>query len=194
LQLQLQSYIQSLNGFSFVSLRLYLIQIHISEPIGQHVTSPPPPHIVTFSAFLLPSGDIFPLPNDCTDLPANSHVHVCVANTRVHMRLSSGRFSTCFVLSARSRVCFHRRVVTYSGHFLVRYSRGTFSCNGLNARRRLRPLTCVCSTPAWLYLPDISIFTIVTHFFSHICALSNTHFCSCLHCHYYEVPFPCSRK
>ena len=35
----------------------------------------------------------------------HSHVHVCVANTRVHMRPSSGRFSTCFVLSARSRVC-----------------------------------------------------------------------------------------
>jgi len=35
----------------------------------------------------------------------HSYVRVCVANTRVHMRPSSGRFSTCFVLSARSRVC-----------------------------------------------------------------------------------------
>jgi len=91
-------------------------------------------------------------------------------------------------------VCVHRRVVTYSGHFLLRYSHGTFICNLLNARRRLRPLTCVCSTPAWLHLPYISIFAIATHSFSHICTLSNTHFCSCLHCHYYEVPFPYIRK
>ena len=32
-------------------------------------------------------------------------MHVCVANTRVHMRPSSRRSSACFVLSARSRVC-----------------------------------------------------------------------------------------
>ena len=30
----------------------------------------------------------------------HSHVRVCVTNTRVYMRPSSGRFSTCFVLSA----------------------------------------------------------------------------------------------
>jgi len=35
----------------------------------------------------------------------HSHVRVCVANTRAYVRPSSGRFSTCFVLSARSYVC-----------------------------------------------------------------------------------------
>jgi len=77
---------------------------------------------------------------------AHTHVRVYVANTRVYMRPSSGRFCTCFVLSAWSRVCVrvHRRVVTYSGNFLLRYSHGTFFCNILNALRRLRPLTCVC--------------------------------------------------
>jgi hypothetical protein len=63
-----------------------------------------------------------------------------------------------------ARVCVHHRVVTYSGHFLFRYSHGTFFCNVLNALRRLRPLTGVCSlcisTPAWLHLPDISVFAI----------------------------------
>ena len=142
---------------------------------------------------------IFPLPIDCTDLPAHTVTCVSASPTRVYMRSSSRRFSAYFVLSARSRVCVHRRVVTYSGHFLLRCSHGTFFCNVLTALRRLRPLTGVCvfvclSTPAWLHLPDISIFAIATHSFSHICTLSKTHFCSCFHCHYYEVPFPYIRK
>jgi hypothetical protein len=70
-------------------------------------------------------------------------MRVCVANTRVYMR-PSGRFSTCFVLSAHSYVCVHRRMVTYSGHFLLHYSHGTFFCNLLNVLRHLRPITCVC--------------------------------------------------
>jgi len=108
------------------------------------MTSPPPPHFVTFSASLRPSSDIFPLPIDCTDLPAHTVTCVSASPTRVYMRSSSRRFSAYFVLSARSRVCVHRRVVTYSGHFLLRCSHGTFFCNVLNALRRLRPLTCVC--------------------------------------------------
>jgi hypothetical protein len=129
----------------------------------------------------------------------HSHVRICVTNTSVYMGPSSGRFSTCFILSARSRACVHCRVVTYSRHLLLCYSHGTFFCNLLNTLLRLRPLTCVCvfvslSTPAWLHLPDISIFAIAAHSFSHICTLSNTHFCSCLHCHYYEVPFPYIRQ
>jgi len=177
LQLQLQSYTYRLNGFLFVLLRLYLIQIHISEPMGQHMTSPPPPNSVTFSTFLRPSSDIFPLPNDYTDLPAHTVTCVSASPTRVYTRPSPGRFSTCFILSARSHVCVHRHVVTYSGHFLLRYSHGTFFCNLLNALRRLRPITCVfvcLKTPAWLHLPDISIFATATHSFSHICTLSNT--------------------
>jgi len=159
------------------------------------MTSLPPPHFVTFFRLPPPFQRHISLAEWLHRLASqHSHVHVCIANTRVHMRPSSGRFSTCFVLSARSRVCVHSRVVTYSGHFLLRYSHGTFFCNVLNARRRLRPLTCVCSTPAWLHLPDISIFAIATHSFSHICTLSTTHLRSCLHCHYYEVPFPFTRK
>jgi hypothetical protein len=72
---------KSLNGFSFVSLRLYLTQIHISEPIGQHMTSPP--HFVTFSAFLHPSSNIFPLLNGCTDLSANTVTCMSASPTRV---------------------------------------------------------------------------------------------------------------
>ena len=153
------------------------------------MTSPTPPHSVTFSAFLRPSSDIFPLPNDYTDLP--THIVTCVSASSTHVftrdRLleDSPRVSSFLP----DRVCVHRRMVTYSGHFLLRYSHGTFFCNVLNARRRLRPLKCVCSTPAWLQLPDISIFAIATHSFSHICTLSNTHFCSCLHCHYYKFLF-----
>jgi hypothetical protein len=82
-ELQLQSYIKGLNRFSFVSLRLYIIQSHISKPIGQHMTSPPPPHFVTFFAFLRPSSDIFPLPNDCTDLTAHTVTCVSASPTRV---------------------------------------------------------------------------------------------------------------
>jgi hypothetical protein len=73
------------------------------------------------------------------------HVRVCVANTRVYMWLSSRRFTTCFVLCPLACVCVHRRVVAYSGHFLLRYSYGNFLRNLLNVCRRLFPLTCVCS-------------------------------------------------
>jgi hypothetical protein len=190
-ELQLQSYIQSLNGFSFVSLRLYIIQIHISEPIGQHMTSPPPPHFVTFSAFQQHISLAEWLHRHASQ---HSDTHVFIANTHVHMRPPSVRFSTYFILSARSRVYVHCHVVTYSRHFLLRYSHGTFFCNVLNVRLRLHPLTDVCSTPTWSHLPDISIFPVATHSFSHICTLSNTHFCPCLHCHYYDVSSPYIRK
>jgi len=119
-------------------------------------------------------------------------VRVCVVNTRFDMRPSSGRFSTCFVLSARSRVCVHSRVATYSGHFLLRYFHGTSLCN-LKALRRLRPHTCVCSCVSQ-QLPDVSIFSIATYSFSHICTLSNTHFCSCFHYQYYNLSFSYIRK
>ena len=52
----------------------------------------------------------------------------------------------------------------------------------------VRMFPCLLA-PAWIHLPDISIFAIATHSFSHICTLSDTHFCSCFHCHYYKVPF-----
>jgi len=115
-------------------------------------------------------------------------MRACVANTRAYMR-PSGRFSTCFVVSARSRVCVcvYRHVVTYSENFVLRCSHGAIFCNFLNVLRRLCPITCVylcLSTPAWLHLLDISIFAIATHSFSHICTLSNTHFCSCFRCHF----------
>jgi hypothetical protein len=47
------------------------------------MTSPPPPHFVTFSAFLCLYSDIFPLPNDCTDLPANTVTCMSASPTRV---------------------------------------------------------------------------------------------------------------
>ena len=47
------------------------------------MTSPPPPHFATFSAFLRPSSDIFPLPIDCTDLPAHTVTCVSASPTRV---------------------------------------------------------------------------------------------------------------
>jgi len=109
------------------------------------MTSPTPPHSVTFSAFLRPSSDIFPLPNDYTDLP--THIVTCVSASSTHVftrdRLleDSPRVSSFLP----DRVCVHRRMVTYSGHFLLRYSHGTFFCNVFNALRRLRPLTGVCS-------------------------------------------------
>jgi len=137
------------------------------------MTSPPPPHYVTFSAFLRPSSDIFPLPNDYTDLPAHTVTCVSASPTRVYTRPSPGRFSTCFILSARSHVCVHRHVVTYSGHFLLRYSHGTFFCNLLNALHRLRPLTCVCSTPAWLHLRTFRSL-LLQHIPSHTSVLSPT--------------------
>jgi hypothetical protein len=45
------------------------------------------------------------MPNDYRVASRHGHVRICVTNTRVYMRLSSGRFYTCFVLSACSRVC-----------------------------------------------------------------------------------------
>jgi hypothetical protein len=64
------------------------------------------------------------LSSDCTDLPAHTVTCVSLSPTRV------------FTLDL---------VVTYCGHFLLRYSHGTLFCNLLNALRHLRPLTCVCS-------------------------------------------------
>ena len=107
----------------------------------------------------------------------HSHVRVCVANTRVYMRPSSRRFSACFVLAARSRVCVHRRVVTYCGHFLLRYSHGTFFFNVLNALRRLRPLTCVCSyvsQPPRCYIFRTFRSSLLQHIPSHTSVLSPT--------------------
>ena len=83
IELQLQFYIQSLNGFLFIFLCLYLTQIHISEPIGQHMTSPPPPYCVTLTAFLRPSNNKFPLPNDYTNLAAHTVTCVSASSTRV---------------------------------------------------------------------------------------------------------------
>jgi hypothetical protein len=74
----------------------------------------------------------------------HSHVLVCIANTRVYMRTSSGRFSTCFVVSAHSHVCVYPRVFTYSKLFILCYSYGTFFCKLPNVFRCLCPLTCVC--------------------------------------------------
>jgi len=124
----------------------------------------------------------------------HGHVRVCVANTRVYMRLSSGRLSTCFVLSARSRVCVFTAALLHIpdiSFFAIHM--------GPSQRASSSPPTHVCvfvclSTPAWLHLPDISIFAIATHSISHMCTLSNTHFCSCIHCQYYEVPFPDMRQ
>jgi hypothetical protein len=89
-------------------------------------------------------------------------------------------------LPDRVCVCVHRRVVTYSGHFLLRYSHDTFFYNVLNARRRLRPLTCVFAQPPRDYIfrtfpssllqhiPSHTSALSPTHSFSHICTLSNT--------------------
>ena len=101
------------------------------------------------------------------------------------------------ISSVPDRVCVHRRMVTHSGHFLLRYSHQTFLQSSQRASSSPPTHGCVfvcISPPAWLHLPDISLFTLATHSFSHICTLSNTHFCSCFHCHYYEVPFPNIRK
>jgi hypothetical protein len=126
----------------------------------------------------------------------HSHVRVCIANTCVYMRPSSGRCSTCSVLSARSHVCVNCLVVTYSGHFLLRYSHGTF-CNVLNALRRFRPLTSVCSyvsQPPRGYIFRTDRSSLLQHIPSHISVLSNTHFCSCFHCHYYDYSFSFYQK
>jgi len=132
-------------------------------------TLPPPPHFVTFSAFPRPSSDVFPLPIDCTDLPANTVTCVSASPTRVYMRPSSPRVSS----SLPDRVCVHCRVVTYSRHFLLRYSHGTFFCNVLNALRRLRPLTCVCSclsTPPRGYIFRTFPSSLLQHIPSHTSA------------------------
>jgi len=154
-----------------------------------------------------PSRDIFPLLNDCTDLTV--HTVTCVSASPTRMltwdrlledspRISSSlpdRVCVCVC------VCVYRRVVTYSGHFRLCYIHdlcSLFTWDLLlwrSQRASSSPPTHVCvflclSTRVSLHLPDISIFAIATHSFSHICTLSNTHFCSCFHCHYYEVPFP----
>jgi len=175
-ELQLQSYIQSLNGFSFVSLRLYLIQIHISEPIGQHMTSPPSPHFVTFSAFIRPSSEIFPLPNDCTDLPANTVTCMSASPTRVftwdrlledYPRVSS---------SLPDRVC----VCVFTAAWLhfpdisffaidMRPSSITFStCVGVSAHSR------VCAQPPRGYIFRIFRSSLLQHILSHTSVISPT--------------------
>ena len=220
---------------SFLFVCLYLIQIHISEPISTDLGTRLPlrlekvvgyvwthniPPFLPFRSLFSRAGAAF-----CTDdgcrfqvLPLNrdsrtrvcdvtgvtfaellhrlanphSHVRVCVASTRVYMRMS-GSFSPRFVVTAHSGVCvvvcFYHRVVTYSRHFVLRYLHKTFFCRLLSAFRRLRPLTCVCvcvcvSTLAWLHIPEILIFAISTHSVLTHLSLSNTHFCSCCHCHF----------
>ena len=175
---------------SFLFVCLYLIQIHISEPISTDLGTRLPlrlekvvgyvwthniPPFLPFRSLFSRAGAAF-----CTDdgcrfqvLPLNrdsrtracdvtgvtfaellhrlanphSHVRVCVASTRVYMRMS-GSFSPRFVVTAHSGVCvvvcFYHRVVTYSRHFVLRYLHKTFFCRLLSAFRRLRPLTCVC--------------------------------------------------
>jgi hypothetical protein len=79
--------------------------------------------------------------------------------------------------SLPDRVCVHRRIVTYSGHFLLRYSHGTFFCNVLNTLRRLRPLTCVCSyvsQPLCGYIFQTFPSSLLQHIPSHTSALSAT--------------------
>jgi hypothetical protein len=71
--------------------------------------------------------------------------------------------------------------VTFSTRFVV------------SAPWRVCVFLCLLS-PAWLHLPDISISALATHSFSHFCTLSNTHFCSCLPCRYYDVSLPYIRK
>jgi len=109
------------------------------------MTSPPPPHYVTFSA----------LPATC--FPCRMTAQTCQpTQLRACLRRQHAcSHETVFwkilhvfrPLCPLACVCVHRRVVTYSGHFLLRFSHGTFFCNFLNARRRLHPLTCVSLNP-----------------------------------------------
>jgi len=109
-------------------------------------------HYVTSASILChlrPSSDIFPLPNDYTDLPVHTDM-ICATQLCVFtldcLLEESPRVSS----SLPARVCVHHHVVTYSRHFLLRYSHATFFCNLLNALRHLRPLArararvCVC--------------------------------------------------
>jgi len=107
----------------------------------------------------------------------HNHVRICVTNTSVYMGPSSGRFSTYFVLSARSHACVHCRVVTYSRHLLLCYSHGTFFCNLRNTLLRLRPLTCVClclSQPPRGYIFRTFRSLLLQHIPSHTSVLSPT--------------------
>jgi hypothetical protein len=74
-------------------------------------------------------------------------VRVCVAKMRVYMTPSSGKFSTCFVVSAHSNVCVfvcvYPCVVTYSGLLVLCYSHRIF-CNLPNVFCHLCLLTCAC--------------------------------------------------
>jgi len=97
--------------------------------------------------------------------------HACLHET-VFWKLLEVFRPLCPLARARVCVCV-RRVVTYSGHFLLRYSHGTFFCNLLNALHRLRPLTCVCSTPAWLHLRTFRSL-LLQHIPSHTSVLSPT--------------------
>ena len=109
------------------------------------MTSPPPPHYVTISA----------LPATC--FPCRMTAQTCQpTQLRACLRRQHAcSHETVFwkilhvfrPLCPLACVCVHRRVVTYSGHFLLRFSHGTFFCNFLNARRRLHSLTCVSLNP-----------------------------------------------
>jgi len=124
---------------------------------------------------------------------AHSHVRVCVANTRVYMRPSSGRLSTVSS-PLPARVCvFTAAWLHIPDIFFFAILMGP----SVTATRFVvcaHSRVCVRVSLNPHVVPDISIFAIATHSFSHICTLSNTHFCLCLHCHYYEVPFPYIRK
>jgi hypothetical protein len=138
----------------------------------------------------------------------HSHVRVCVANTRAYMRLSCGRFCTCFVLSARSCVCvcssprgyifrtFPSLLYTWSMFaILMGPSSVTFSTHFIaSAHSRV----CVCSyvsQSAHGYIFRTFRSSLLQHIsFLYICTLSHTRFCSRFHCHYYEVHFPYIRK
>jgi hypothetical protein len=116
---------------------LYLMQI------GQHMTLPPPPHDVTF--FRLPPA----LPEtyfSCrmttqTCQPTQSRACLRRKHASIHETVFWKILHVFRLLCPLA--CLHRHVVTNSGHFLLRYSHGTFFCNDLNALRRLHPLTCV---------------------------------------------------
>jgi len=82
-------------------------------------------------------------------------------------------------------VCFYTRVVTNSGHFVLRFhvrpSSVTFrTCFVVSAH------SCVCvSQPPRGYIFWTFRSSLFRHIpFSHICTLSNIHFCSCCHCHF----------
>jgi len=156
----------------FVLLSLYLIQIHISEPIGQHMTSPPPPHYVTFSAFLRPSSDIFPLPNDYTDLPAHTVTCVSASPTRVftwdRLLEDSPRVSS----SLPSRVCSPQRGYVFR----------TFPSSLLTWDLLLQPSQRASSSPPTHVCAFVCLSTSSGHF--------DLRYCNTLLAHLYSLQYP----